>query len=472
MKFLRYLLTSSAIFVLCCSCSTPATVPVTVPEKPMNVILMIGDGMGFAQVKSYRLYADDPAKPGIDPLPFEPYLTGAVVTDGFAAGTPDVDCGVEGSRACMNRAYEIIDSAAAATAYASGQDTLNERLGLSPDGEVLISIAELGRQNGKAIGLVATSEITHATPAAFVAHVEDRDDSTRIADQLFDLQWQGEPTAAVLLGGGRDHLVREDRNLAEEFERANYTVVTNRDELNRADTERVLGLFAPWGLALAWDREPEVPSLADMTQAALKALSRNKEGFFLMVEGSEIDWASHDHDVAGVISEMEDFTAAIEVVLAFASGRGDTLVVITADHETGGMSLGLDDIYEWNPGPIRGLKKTPMAMTSEFIAGEESLSQVMARYVPFVLTQDEQTYLDSFKREDITLPVDEIADLAAFQGLAQVLSQRSLTGWTTPGHTGMDVPLYSFGPGNQNFHGLIQNEELGRRLREALLPGL
>jgi alkaline phosphatase len=466
MKLFFYLLFSGVLIVLCCSCAAPATEQ----EKPLNVILMIGDGMGFAQVKSYRLYADNPARPGIDPLPFEPYLTGAVVTDPFDASHSHADCGLPTNRTCMDRAYEIVDSAAAATAYASGQDTLNEYLGLSPDGKVLVSIAELGRQNGKAIGVVATSEITHATPAAFLSHVEDRDDSIKIADQLFDLQWEGTPLAAVMLGGGRDYLVREDRNLAEEFERARYTVVNNREELMNADNDRLLGLFAAYGLAYAWDREAGVPSLADMTQAALKALSRNDEGFFLMVEGSEIDWAAHDHDVAGVISEMEDFTAAIEVVMDFASRQGNTLVVITSDHETGGMSLGLDDVYEWNPGPIRGLKVTPATMTREFIAGEESLSQVMTHHVPFELTAEERSYLDSFNRDDITFPVEEIVDLAAFQALVGVLNQRSLTGWSTPGHTGVDVPLYAFGPGSHHFRGLIENEELGRRLRKALLP--
>ena len=430
---------------------------------------MIGDGMGFAHVKAYRYFADNPATPEIDLLPFEPYLVGAVVTDPLAAGIPDAECVRKTASPCTSHSYQIVDSAAAATAYATGQDTLNEVLSLSPSGEVLGSIAELGRKNGMAIGLVATSQITHATPAAFVTHVENRDYNTVIADQLFDLQWQGEPLAAVLLGGGLADLQREDRNLVTEFGQANYSLASNRDELMSSDTARILGLFAPWGLARAWDRDASVPSLADMTEAALKALKQNDEGFFLMVEGSQIDWAAHDHDVAGVISEMEDFSAAIDVVLEFASGQGDTLVVITADHETGGMSLGLDDIYEWNPGPLRGLKSTPVAMTETFLAGQETLSQAVTRAVPFSLTAEEQNHLDSFKREDVTQPVGEIEELAAYQGITRVLNQRTLTGWSTEGHTAIDVPLYALGPGSQNFHGLMQNEELGRQLQNLLL---
>ena len=128
------------------------------------------------------------------------------------------------------------------------------------------------------------------------------------------------------------------------------------------DGDRLLGLFAPDGLPRAWDRNDSDPSLAEMTRLALPILNRNEAGFFLMVEGSQIDWASHKNSVPGVISEMEDFIAAVQVVLDFAKNQGDTLVIITADHETGGMALGRDGIYRWNAEPLRGVSHSTLWM--------------------------------------------------------------------------------------------------------------
>jgi len=467
------------LFLLCCSrAQTPnkpetAGTPVspqmaTAPaktDKPKNVILMIGDGMGFAQVKAYRYYADNPSTPLIEPLPFDAYLVGAVATDSIF-----VNCGEGGAPPCVRDPYGITDSASAATTYATGQDTLIGRLSLSPTGEIQESIIEMARRHGKSAGLVATSQITHATPAAFAVHVKDRGQYSDIADQLFDNQWDDAPLCAVLLGGGTADLQRKDRDLVAEFTQAGYTYVSNRDELLRADSPHLLGLFAPWGLARAWDRGANVPSLADMTRAAIKALEKNPQGFFVMIEGSQIDWAAHADDVAGIVSEMEDFSTATEVALEFAAERGDTLVVITADHETGGMSLGRDDIYHWDPRPLRGMKKTPAAMTEEYLAGSESLSQVVARSVPFTLTADEQTRLDNYPREVPSDPAYGMDGIGAYMGINEMMSKRTVTGWTTLGHTGVDVPLYAVGPGSENFRGLLQNEELGQRLQAALLP--
>jgi alkaline phosphatase len=344
------------------------------------------------------------------------------------------------------------------------------RLGLSPAGEIQESISEKARRQGKSIGMVVTSQITHATPAAFAVHVKDRLQNSNIADQLFDNQWDKAPLASVLLGGGTTDLQRTDRDLVAEFTQAGYTFVSNRDELLQADASRLLGLFAPWGLARAWDRDEDVPSLADMTRAALKALEQNQQGFFLMVEGSQIDWAAHADDVAGVVSEMEDFSVAIEVALEFAARQGDTLVVITADHETGGMSLGRDDIYHWDPRPLRGMKKTPAAMTAEYLAGSEPLSQVVARSIPFTLTAEEQTRLDNYPREVPADPAYGMDGIGAYMGINEIMSRRTVTGWSSLGHTGVDVPLYAVGPGSENFRGLLQNEELGQRLQAVFLP--
>jgi len=451
------------LVTVCAACAKPQAV--TANSRPKNLILMIGDGMGFAQVKAYRYYADAPATPVIEPLPFDRYLVGAVATDSIS-----LDCGATDASPCVRDPAGITDSASSATAYATGQDTLVGRVSLSPDDEIQPTISEKARRQGKSVGLAVTSQLTHATPAAFAAHVKTRSQYHDIADQLFDNQWNGEPLAQVLLGGGMADMQRQDRDLVAEFTRAGYDFVTNREELLNTGAQLILGLFARWGLPRSWDRDDSVPSLADMTAAAIKALSKDPDGFFLMVEGSQIDWAAHADDVSGVISEVEDFTAAARVALDFALSSGDTLVIITADHETGGMSLGRDDLYRWNPRPLRGMKQTPAAITEEFLRGDEPLSEVAARSLPFTLTGEEQVQLDSWPREPLLDSAYGVDGMQAYIGLNQIMDLRTLTGWSTLAHTGVDVPLYAVGPGSENFHGVMQNEEVGEQMQAVFLP--
>jgi len=424
-------------------------------DPPRNLVLMIGDGMGAAQVKAYRLYADNPATEQIDPLPIDPLLVGAVATDSIV-----LDC-IEGQTAeCVLDPFGITDSASSATAYASGHDTLVERIGMDLAGEDMPTLLENAKASGKSTGLVVTSGITHATPAAFASHVVHRDQEADIADQFFDRQLSGSPVIDVMMGGGLDYLKRSDRDLVSEFRQAGYQVALDRAQLIEMDGDRLLGLFAPDGLPRAWDREASVPNLAEMTTTALRTLNRNAKGFFLMVEGSQIDWAAHRNSIPGVISEMEDFDSAIRVVLEFAQNHGDTLVVITADHETGGLSLGRDQIYRWNPRPLYGITHTPKKMTDEYLASTRLLSDIVAANVPFELTQVERWELDATDREEGP----------ARRAISALFNRRTLTGWTSEGHTGADVPLYVTGPGSGRFHGVMPNEVLGQTLQDVFLP--
>lgn len=264
----------------------------------------------------------------------------------------------------------------------------------------------------------------------------------------------------VMLGGGLKYMQREDRDLVSEFQQTGYEVALNRSELLNMQGEHLLGLFAPEGMPRAWDRNNDTPSLAEMTRTALNSLQQNPQGFFLLVEGSQVDWAAHDHSVTGVISEMEDFVAAVRVVLDFARQDGETLVIITADHETGGMSLGRDGIYHWNPRPLRGVTATSAAMIARYLAGEESLSTIVADYVPFELSKAEIESLDKTTRDE----------MMAYTAITDVFNKRTLTGWSSTGHTGVDVPLYVFGPGSEHFHGVMQNEDVGQALWDVFQP--
>lgn len=442
----------SALLILTlttCVSSSP-----TPAETPRNVVFLLGDGMGFAHVKAYRMYADDPSTDIVDPLPVDALQVGSVSTDSIR-----MNCDSTKSN-CTRDPHGFTDSASSATAYATGYDTVVGRLSMSPSGETMTTILEAACRDGKSTGLVATSSLTHASPAAFGSHVKHRGQAADIANQYFDSQREGKPMVDVLLGGGLKHMQREDRDLVSEFRQTGYEIALNRSELLGMQGEQLLGLFAPDGMSRAWDRDDETPSLAEMTQAALKSLDQNPQGFFLMVEGSEIDWAGHDNSIVGVISEMEDFIAAVNVVLDFARQNRDTLVIITSDHETGGMSLGRDNIYRWDPRPLHGVTSTPAAMTARFLAGDEFLSAFIAKNVPFELSQTETETLDATPR-DGTAVRDAIIDL---------FNKRTLTGWSSSGHTGVDVPLYVFGPGSERFHGVMQNETIGQVLWEVFIP--
>ena len=233
----------------------------------------------------------------------------------------------------------VTDSAAAATALAAGIHTHNGVIGLDREGEPVESVLERAEARGLATGLVATSNLTHATPAAFAAHQPRRSMLEAIAEDI-----AAQPIE-VLLGGGLGHFDgsrRSDgRDLLAEYGWREETVLTDPDALEGLDLQgvrRLAGLFAP-------DHMPSMtegrrPSLTAMTEAALQVLDGDPEGFFLMVEGSQPDWRSHDRrPLEEVAAEMLDFDGAVGAALAYQARRPRTLVVVTADHETGGLSV-------------------------------------------------------------------------------------------------------------------------------------
>lgn len=298
------------------SVSEPADKLPLVEDGPIkNVIFVIGDGTGLAQLYSGQVSLV--GKEGwlnIQTMP----VTGLVTTH------------------AANRL--ITDSAAGATAYSCGVKTNNRIIGQIPDGRRCKTILEIAEENGLSTGLVATSTITHATPASYAAHIDSRSKQPEIAEQYVS------SGVEVLLGGGLEFFIPEGqpnssrtgpRNLISEFQNNGYDFVENAQELENSDADLILGLFSPAGMP----SENRTPTLKEMTDKALEVLNRNDQGFFLMVEGSQIDWAGHGNDVEYSIREVADFDAAVKSVLDFAVEDGQTLVVLTADHETGGMGV-------------------------------------------------------------------------------------------------------------------------------------
>ncbi|WP_305792004.1 alkaline phosphatase [Halobacillus sp. Marseille-Q1614] len=406
-----------------------------------NVIFLIGDGMGTSYTSAYRYLKDDPSTPYTENTAFDDHLIGMQETYSW------------------DDEESITDSAAAATSMAAGIKTYNNAIAVDKNKEEVKTALELAKENGKSTGLVSTSQINHATPASFGAHDESRHNYNDIADDYYVEKINGEHKVDVMLGGGTTYFDREDRSLIEEFQKDGFSYVDSREEMLKDDSAQVLGLFAPKGMDKMIDRTEETPSLAEMTSSAIDRLDKNKQGFFLMVEGSQIDWAGHDNDVVSAMSDMEDFEKAYKEAIEFAKKDKHTVVITTADHSTGGMAMGRDGEYIWNPEPIKAAKRTPDFMAQEISDGAE-VEETLAKYIDLDLSKDEINSVKKAAADGTTVEIDN--------AIERIFDLRSGTGWTTGGHTGEDVIVYGYGPQSQNFAGLHDNHEVGQKVMELL----
>ncbi|WP_347551502.1 alkaline phosphatase [Pseudalkalibacillus hwajinpoensis] len=406
-----------------------------------NVIFLIGDGMGPVYNTAYRSYKDDKSTPYMEKTAFDEYLLGAQET--YSWDTEE----------------SITDSAAAGTSMAAGIKTYNGAISVNLEKNEVKTVLEEAKENNKATGLVSTSQINHATPASFGAHDESRNNYNDIADDYYDEMIDGAHKVDVLLGGGTAYFDRGDRDLTEEFQEDGYSYVTSKEELANDDNDQILGLFAPKGMDKAIDRSEETPSLSEMTDAALERLSEDDDGFFLMVEGSQIDWAGHDNDVVAAMSEMEDFEKAYEKAIEFAKKDKNTLVVTTADHSTGGFAMGRDGEYIWDPAPLKAAKKTPDFMAAKIAEGAD-VKATLTENIDLDLTEEEIASVQEAAKTENTVEIDN--------AIEKIFDLRSGTGWTTGGHTGVDVNVYAYGPKSEEFIGLHDNHETGQLVMDLL----
>ena len=410
-------------------------------DKVKNVIFLIGDGVGTSYTSAYRYLQDDASTKLVEEMSFDSYLVGQQST------YPE------------DPEQNITDSASAATAMAAGIKTYNNAIAVDNDESEVKTVLEAAKEKGKATGLVATSEITHATPASFGAHDIARKNMNAIADDYYDELINGEHKVDVLLGGGTDLFERTDRNLTEEFQKDGYSYITDRDELLSNNDEQVLGLFAPAGLPKMIDRDDSTPSLAEMTESAIDRLSEDEDGFFLMVEGSQVDWAGHDNDIVAAMSEMEDYDKAFQAAIKFAEEDGNTLVVATADHSTGGFSIGADGIYNWFGEPIKAAKRTPDFMAQQIVDGAD-VEETLSQYIELELTPEEIATVKKAAESGELRDIDN--------SIEQIFDKRTHTGWTTGGHTGEDVPVYAHGPASDKFAGQLDNTDHAKIIFDLL----
>jgi alkaline phosphatase len=291
-------------------------------KKPKNVIMMIGDGMGVAHI-----YAGYTANGG------------HLFLDNFR------QIGFSKTQSANNY---ITDSAAGGTALSTGQKTYNGAIGVNTDTVAIKTVLEMAEGKGLATGLVSTSAITHATPASYIAHQGSRGSYEDIAADFMKTDID------VFIGGGYKHFAerKDKRDLTKELQANGYQVLRNPEDIYKVKSGKLAGLTADEHNDVFPKRQISLPL---STQTALNILNQNKKGFFIMIEGSQIDWGAHQNNTIYVVNEMLDFDRTIGKALEFAAKDGETLIVVTADHETGGLALTGGDMKK---GTVKGAFST------------------------------------------------------------------------------------------------------------------
>ncbi len=422
-----------------------AAVPADGTARPRNVILMISDGAGPAAITLARRAAGRP-------LALDSVLVGAVQT--YSADS------------------DVTDSAAAGTAFATGVKTRNRMLGVDPDARPLGTLVEAAATRGLATGLVTTADLTDATPAAFVAHVAQRTLQDSIAVAMLghhvDVLLGGDASRWRPEGaGGRRH---DGRDLLAEQRARGGTVVTTPAELAAARRLPLLGLFGIGldQIALEIDRDTlREPSLAQMTAKALELLQPSPGGFFLLVEGGRIDDAGHDDDPAGVAREVLAYDRAVGLALEFARRDGRTLVLSVTDHETGGLGLGRRvgraSPYVMHPESLLAARASVWRMSGDILEGGDPVAVAERGTGVSPLADDEREALLA-----AAAAPDTLRRHGLLRALSEIESRRARVGWSTGGHTGVDVGLYASGPGSERFRGLHENTDVARLIAGLL----
>jgi alkaline phosphatase len=485
-----------------------------------SIIIMIGDGMGPQQVGLLVTYAHH--------APHSVYRS----SRGKTALERIMEEGTLGYARIEPAGALVPDSGASSTQMASGEWASPKMIGLDQHGNVVKNIMEIARDLGKSTGLVTDTSITHATPAGFAVHQTHRSKEDRIAENLLEAgvdvmlagglqRWiprdandQGSKMHRQLirLTGGRIKIKSrrgDNKNLLEEARAKGYELCFNRAQLENASKDKVLGLFAHNALMNGIEEtrtkdDPRrgTPTLSEMTAKALKFLSRNPKGFLLMVEAGLIDWAGHDNDAGALLHEMLKFDETVALVHAWARGRQDALVLVTADHETGGFGFSSSRIDPPAPHALpgaafRGESYQPgknygsYSILDAIYAQKLSYAEIMARFDALPETEQTPKALVEIVGENTEFPITEAEAAKVLAGatdetgfydtgkkfrrnvLARIVSKRQLTVWSTGSHTNTPVPLVAFGPSHvsSRYGKMMHTTEWGRQTIEILIRG-
>jgi len=460
---MKKLLSAVSILVALTACKTtehsviPNALEINAVEKnhsPKNIIMVVADGMGPAYTTSYRYFNDDPATPLIEETVFDRLLVGTAST--YPARVSGV----------------VTDSAAGATALASGVKTYNGAIGLDVNKNSVETVLEFAKKQGKKTGIVVTSQINHATPASYLAHNESRRNYNAIADSYIDEGIK----ADVYLGGGWQYFIRDDRNLIEEFKASGFQYIDNYNALNNLKEKTpVIGLFGDQGLPSAID-DTDVHRLSTMTKTAIEQLENNK-GYFLLVEASQVDWAGHSNDIATAMAEMSDLAKTMEYLEHYVKANPDTLVILTADHSTGGLTVGANGKYEWTPEILHLIKSSPITIAKQLVK-KQITQERLTTLLNFEVTANEteqikaaktnaekriSTYKHRGEKTKLNTKKPEVTKIIS-RAIKKMIDIRTNTGWTSGGHTAIDVPVHTLGKSSDTLKGNIDNTDIAKKI--------
>lgn len=446
-------------------------------QQAKYVFYFIGDGMGLNQVNVTEMYLaeQDGGRIGTSPLCFASFPYAGYATSFSATNS-------------------ITDSSAAGTALATGVKTYNGAIGVNPDKEPVESVAVKAKRSGKRVGITTSVSIDHATPSAFYAHQESRSWYYEIALDL--------PKAGFDFYGGsgflkpeRTHDKQQAPSIYPIFAEAGYTVARGVEEYQakRADAGKMI-LMQRDGehvdascLPYAIDRKEGDLTLKQITESAIDFLMKDggKKGFFLMVEGGKIDWSCHGNDAATTVREVMDMDEAVKVAYAFYKKHPkETLIVVTADHETGGLGLGTSK-YELHLAnlahqqesadalshSITNLRRQRRTYTWEDM--KEFLGEKMGFWKSVPLNWEQERLLrdafeESFVRNNVKFEESLYSRTEPLAAAAkQVMSQVALLGWTTGNHSAGYVPVFAIGAGASAFSGKMDNTDIPKRIAKA-----
>ncbi|RUO30202.1 alkaline phosphatase [Aliidiomarina soli] len=418
-------------------------------ETPRNMILVIGDGMGFPYLSAYRYFKDGRGmtdRADIEQTIFDQYLVGA-------ASTYPADETL------------VTDSAAGATTLASGVKTYNGAIGVDPNREPVKSMMAYANERDMLTAAIATVQVTHATPAAFFTHSESRRLENDIADQFASLDDNGNWRFDLLLGGGEDFFVRpaSDEHDAvdhlEHFRNNGMRVVTSFEELATQQRLPLIGLFAGRNLPNVIDDQTR---LKNMTEQSLRLLNNADKPYVLMIEASMIDWCGHGNDIGCAMHEMAELDELLEFLIPYVEEQGDTALVVTADHSTGGLTLGADGAYQFRAAEVRRQGRALRSMATDlndmpWIDWEGYIET----HLPYPLSTDQQQAIVDVAEYQADDRRNKINDV-----LRDILNYHTRAGWTTSGHTGEDVPVIAAGPWADRFRGSQDHTDIANQFIE------
>ena len=451
----------------------------TQAQQPKYVFYFIGDGMGVNQVLGTEMYQSElKGEIGVTPLLFTqfPYAT---VAHTFSASNG------------------VTDSAAAGTALATGNKTKNGAIGVNKDMAEVSSVAVWAKNNGYKVGVSTSVSIDHATPASFYAHENSRNNSYQIGLDLIESNFD--------FYAGSDFVNPNNKNakdgktyesLYDLTAKAGYTLARGyKDYQKKAKKAQKMILFQSeaasakdnGSIPYAIDRQKGDMTLSEITRAGINFLSKNNEkGFFLMVEGGKIDWACHSNDGATVLTEVQDFDNAIKVAYEFYEQHPEeTLIVITADHETGGLSLGTGS-YDLNLQVLKEQKVSENGFTS-ILNGlrKKYKNQVSWEIVKQALKDNfgfwgnvklnekqearlKAVYDKTFGNQPVDLEKSEYLHNEPLAGEAKrILNSIARLGWNSGGHSAGFVPVFAIGANAHLFQGRFNNIEIPVKIAEA-----